>query len=157
MRKGTGFPRTNERLDDGGVQQTHPVEPSPEAEKRQVDFPEAWAAHLMDRGYITPWELYDLRNDWAHSEDMAAKYPDKLKEPQAAPEEKQKLVTPQTAPALPLASQNHGYRNSRTHSLFSLKTDSSAAPLVLSQQVRRCSSSRLVLEIDEYQRLAAIV
>jgi len=31
-----------------------------------------------------PWELYDLRNDWTQSEDVAAKYPDKLKELQAA-------------------------------------------------------------------------
>ena len=30
-----------------------------------------------------PWELYDLRNDWTQSEDVAAKYPDKLKEMQA--------------------------------------------------------------------------
>ncbi len=29
-----------------------------------------------------PWELYDLRNDWTQSEDVAAKYPDKLKEMQ---------------------------------------------------------------------------
>ena len=27
-----------------------------------------------------PWELYDLRKDWTQSEDVAAKYPDKLKE-----------------------------------------------------------------------------
>lgn len=27
-----------------------------------------------------PWELYDLRNDWTQAEDVAAKYPDKLKE-----------------------------------------------------------------------------
>ena len=27
-----------------------------------------------------PWELYDLRNDWTQSEDVAAKYPAKLKE-----------------------------------------------------------------------------
>ena len=27
-----------------------------------------------------PWELYDLSNDWTQSEDVAAKYPDKLKE-----------------------------------------------------------------------------
>jgi len=31
-----------------------------------------------------PWELYDLRKDWTQSEDVAAKYPDKLKELQAA-------------------------------------------------------------------------
>ncbi|MGA7561996.1 MAG: arylsulfatase [Desulfobaccales bacterium] len=30
-----------------------------------------------------PWELYDLRNDWTQSEDVAAKFPDKLKEMQA--------------------------------------------------------------------------
>lgn len=30
-----------------------------------------------------PWELYDLRNDWTQYEDVAAKYPDKLKELQA--------------------------------------------------------------------------
>ena len=30
-----------------------------------------------------PWELYDLRNDWTQYEDVAAKYPDKLKEMQA--------------------------------------------------------------------------
>ena len=30
------------------------------------------------------WELYDLRNDWTQSEDVAAKYPNKLKELQAA-------------------------------------------------------------------------
>jgi arylsulfatase A-like enzyme len=30
-----------------------------------------------------PWELYDLRNDWTQSEDVAANYPDKLKEMQA--------------------------------------------------------------------------
>jgi arylsulfatase len=30
-----------------------------------------------------PWELYDLRNDWTQAEDVAAKYPDKLKELQA--------------------------------------------------------------------------
>ena len=30
-----------------------------------------------------PWELYDLRNDWTQSEDVAAKYPAKLKEMQA--------------------------------------------------------------------------
>ena len=30
-----------------------------------------------------PWELYDLRNDWTQSEDVAAKYPDKLKELQS--------------------------------------------------------------------------
>jgi len=29
-----------------------------------------------------PWELYDLRNDWTQSEDVAAKYPAKLKEMQ---------------------------------------------------------------------------
>jgi arylsulfatase len=29
------------------------------------------------------WELYDLRNDWTQAEDVAAKYPDKLKELQA--------------------------------------------------------------------------
>ena len=29
-----------------------------------------------------PWELYDLRNDWAQSEDVAAKQPAKLKEMQ---------------------------------------------------------------------------
>ena len=29
------------------------------------------------------WELYDLRNDWTQSDDVAAKYPDKLKELQA--------------------------------------------------------------------------
>jgi arylsulfatase A-like enzyme len=27
-----------------------------------------------------PWELYDLRNDWTQAEDVAAKYPDKVKE-----------------------------------------------------------------------------
>jgi hypothetical protein len=27
-----------------------------------------------------PWELYDLKNDWTQSEDVAAKYPAKLKE-----------------------------------------------------------------------------
>ncbi len=27
-----------------------------------------------------PWELYDLRNDWTQHDDVAAKYPDKLKE-----------------------------------------------------------------------------
>ena len=27
-----------------------------------------------------PWELYDLRNDWTQSDDVAAKYPEKLKE-----------------------------------------------------------------------------
>ncbi len=27
-----------------------------------------------------PWELYDLGNDWSQAEDVAAKYPDKLKE-----------------------------------------------------------------------------
>ena len=27
-----------------------------------------------------PWELYDLRNDWTQSEDVAAKYPAKVKE-----------------------------------------------------------------------------
>src|SRR6516162_786601 len=27
-----------------------------------------------------PWELYDLSNDWTQSDDVAAKYPDKLKE-----------------------------------------------------------------------------
>ena len=31
-----------------------------------------------------PWELYDLRNDWTQYEDVAAKYPDKLKELQDA-------------------------------------------------------------------------
>ena len=30
-----------------------------------------------------PWELYDLGNDWTQSEDVAAKYPDKLRELQA--------------------------------------------------------------------------
>jgi arylsulfatase len=30
-----------------------------------------------------PWELYDLRKDWTQSEDVAAKYPEKLKEMQA--------------------------------------------------------------------------
>jgi arylsulfatase len=30
-----------------------------------------------------PWELYDLRSDWTQSEDVAAKYPEKLKELQA--------------------------------------------------------------------------
>lgn len=30
-----------------------------------------------------PWELYDLHNDWTQAEDVAAKYPDKLKELQA--------------------------------------------------------------------------
>ncbi|HTY80683.1 MAG TPA: arylsulfatase [Candidatus Bathyarchaeia archaeon] len=30
-----------------------------------------------------PWELYDLRNDWTQAEDVAAKYPAKLKEMQA--------------------------------------------------------------------------
>jgi len=30
-----------------------------------------------------PWELYDLGNDWTQYEDVAAKYPDKLKELQA--------------------------------------------------------------------------
>jgi hypothetical protein len=30
-----------------------------------------------------PWELYDLNNDWTQSDDVAAKYPDKLKELQA--------------------------------------------------------------------------
>jgi arylsulfatase len=30
-----------------------------------------------------PWELYDVRNDWTQSEDVAVKYPDKLKELQA--------------------------------------------------------------------------
>ena len=30
-----------------------------------------------------PWELYDLSNDWTQSDDVAAKYPDKLKELQA--------------------------------------------------------------------------
>ncbi len=30
-----------------------------------------------------PWELYDLRNDWTQSEDVAAKYPAKLKGMQA--------------------------------------------------------------------------
>jgi arylsulfatase A-like enzyme len=30
-----------------------------------------------------PWELYDLSKDWTQSEDVAAKYPDKLKEMQA--------------------------------------------------------------------------
>jgi arylsulfatase A-like enzyme len=30
-----------------------------------------------------PWELYDLRNDWTQYEDVAVKYPDKLKELQA--------------------------------------------------------------------------
>ncbi len=30
-----------------------------------------------------PWELYDLRNDWTQNDDVAAKYPDKLKELQA--------------------------------------------------------------------------
>jgi arylsulfatase len=29
-----------------------------------------------------PWELYDLRNDWTQSEDVAAKQPAKLKEMQ---------------------------------------------------------------------------
>jgi arylsulfatase len=29
-----------------------------------------------------PWELYDLRSDWTQYEDVAAKYPDKLKEMQ---------------------------------------------------------------------------
>ena len=29
-----------------------------------------------------PWELYDLRNDWTQAEDVAAKYPEKLKEMQ---------------------------------------------------------------------------
>ena len=27
-----------------------------------------------------PWELYDLRNDWTQYEDVAAKYPAKVKE-----------------------------------------------------------------------------
>ncbi|MGC2827927.1 MAG: arylsulfatase [Pseudolabrys sp.] len=31
-----------------------------------------------------PWELYDLRNDWTQSDNVAAKYPDKLKELQTA-------------------------------------------------------------------------
>jgi arylsulfatase A-like enzyme len=31
-----------------------------------------------------PWELYDLRKDWTQSENVAAQYPDKLKELQAA-------------------------------------------------------------------------
>ena len=30
-----------------------------------------------------PWELYDLNNDWTQSDDVAAKYPDKLKDLQA--------------------------------------------------------------------------
>jgi arylsulfatase len=30
-----------------------------------------------------PWELYDLKNDWTQAEDVAAKYPEKLKELQA--------------------------------------------------------------------------
>jgi len=30
-----------------------------------------------------PWELYDLKSDWTQSEDVAAKYPAKLKEMQA--------------------------------------------------------------------------
>jgi arylsulfatase A-like enzyme len=30
-----------------------------------------------------PWELYDLRSDWTQYEDVAAKYPDKLKELQS--------------------------------------------------------------------------
>ncbi|WP_440638872.1 arylsulfatase [Bradyrhizobium sp. PUT101] len=30
-----------------------------------------------------PWELYDLKNDWTQAEDVAARYPDKLKELQA--------------------------------------------------------------------------
>jgi arylsulfatase len=36
------------------------------------------AAPLDPAGY--PWELYDLRNDWTQADDVAAKYPQKLKE-----------------------------------------------------------------------------
>lgn len=36
------------------------------------------AAQPDPAGY--PWELYDLRNDWTQYEDVAAKYPEKLKE-----------------------------------------------------------------------------
>jgi arylsulfatase A-like enzyme len=37
-----------------------------------------------------PWELYDLRNDWTQYENVAAKYPDKLKELQAVFQEEAK-------------------------------------------------------------------
>jgi arylsulfatase len=39
-------------------------------------------ARLPD-AFDYPWELYDLSNDWTQSDDVAAKYPDKLKELQA--------------------------------------------------------------------------
>ena len=37
---------------------------------------------LGDKPSDYPWELYDLRKDWTQSEDVAAKYPAKLKEMQ---------------------------------------------------------------------------
>ncbi len=36
------------------------------------------AAQTDPAGY--PWELYDMGNDWTQYEDVAAKYPEKLKE-----------------------------------------------------------------------------
>ncbi|MCM8595632.1 MAG: arylsulfatase [Candidatus Accumulibacter sp.] len=43
-----------------------------------------WVTLAPPRDVLTyPWELYDLRNDWTQSEDLAQKYPAKLKELQA--------------------------------------------------------------------------
>ena len=40
-----------------------------------------WENYPPKQGVLDyPWELYDLSNDWTQSEDVAAKYPDKLKE-----------------------------------------------------------------------------
>ena len=53
------------------------------ASSKVVEAPwnNAGAAQSDPAGY--PWELYDLRNDWTQYEDVAAKYPEKLKEMEA--------------------------------------------------------------------------
>jgi arylsulfatase len=43
-----------------------------------------WDVTTLPKDPLTyPWELYDLRKDWTQTEDLAAKYPEKLKELQA--------------------------------------------------------------------------
>jgi len=40
-----------------------------------------WDVTALPKDPMTyPWELYDLRNDWTQNDDVAAKYPEKLKE-----------------------------------------------------------------------------
>ena len=53
------------------------------ASSKVVEAPwnNAGEAQTDPAGY--PWELYDLRNDWTQYEDVAAKYPEKLKEMEA--------------------------------------------------------------------------